>query len=147
MLRTRWLVPGFSALLLGILMVSCGGLGSYAAALDGTNWTLESISGAQPLASTTITLTFDGGTVGGSGGCNSYGGKFTATDTELAFSNLSSTEMACETAIMAQEASFFAALGSEVTYQRSDTSLGLTNRVNSQVLVFVPTVTDSASLP
>lgn len=147
MLRTRWLVPGFSALLLGILMVSCGGLGSYAAALDGTNWTLESINGAQPLASTTVTLTFDSGTVGGSGGCNSYGGGFTATVDTLLFSNLSSTEMACETAIMAQEAAFFVALGSEVTYQRSDASLGLTSQANGQVLVFVPTVTDSAALP
>lgn len=140
MLRARWLVSGFLILLCGAL-ASCAGLGSTAS-FAGTSWTLESLNGAAPLENTQLTLEFGNGTVGGSSGCNSYSGTFSATDTELAFSPLASTEMACETAIMDQEAAFFVALGSEVVYVRSDTRLGLTNKNNAQVLVFVQTPTE-----
>ena len=133
MLHVRWLVLGF--LLLCGALVSC--TGGFAAALDRTSWRLESLNGQPPLEGTQITLEFDGETLSGSSGCNSYSGGFTATATELLFTPLGGTEMACAEPIMAQEAAFFVALGSEVTYLRSDTQLTLTNQENGQVLVFV----------
>jgi heat shock protein HslJ len=57
-----------------------------------------------------ITMTITGSTIGGSAGCNSYGGEITMGADGLHVDNLLQTEMACEEPAMAAEAAYMAAL-------------------------------------
>lgn len=89
---------------------------SGAYALRRTRWQLSGFtSGGEsktPLEGASITLEFDTATdVGGSGGCNSFGGTYEVEDDEINFGELASTLMACEDeALMDQEAWFFETL-------------------------------------
>jgi putative lipoprotein len=89
---------------------------SGAYALRRTRWQLSSYtSGGEaqtPLEGAPITLEFSTQTdLGGSGGCNDFGGTYTVEDDTINFSDLNSTMMACEDeALMDQEAWFFETL-------------------------------------
>ena len=81
------------------------------------------------------TLTFgDDGTVGGSGGCNSLGGKYEVKGSQITFSDITSTLMACEDPRMAQEAFVTQVLSGTAEFEIENNTLTLTN--NDKVLVF-----------
>ena len=74
------------------------------------------------------TLTFDGeGNVTGNGGCNSLGGKYKIDGTKIAFSDITSTLMACDDARMAQESVVTQVLSGTAEYEIKDNTLTLTN--------------------
>lgn len=85
------------------------------AALIGTNWALDTITEGEvastPAAPATLVFAADG-SVSGSTGCNSLFGSYAAA---TGFSPLGTTKMACEPAIMAQEALVLEILGPEAT--------------------------------
>jgi heat shock protein HslJ len=56
------------------------------------------------------TATFEGGIVGGSGGCNRYSGEYALTGDAITIGPLASTMMACPDPAMAVEAAFHAAM-------------------------------------
>lgn len=91
--------------------------------LVGTQWELVSLDGndqvGQKMAGHVITIQFEGTEVGGSSGCNSYGGTYTATaGGSISFSALVSTLMACEAeGVMEVEQSFFEALNAADRYE------------------------------
>lgn len=110
------------------LLVACGGApaGSAentAAELEGTEWRLVEYGPADaPVASRPeppITLTFEeDGRIGGSGGCNSYGGTYQLDGQSLTMGQIQSTLMACaDAAVTQQESAYLAALGSATTLQ------------------------------
>jgi len=73
-----------------------------------------------PETGTTVTATFTAdGKVAGSGGCNDYTGSYTITGQQVAIGPLASTRMACEPAIMTQEAQFFTAMDKVTTLDPS----------------------------
>jgi heat shock protein HslJ len=73
------------------------------------------------------TLTFDAaGGVGGSAGCNSFGGMYTVDGDELQISELAQTLIACEPPLDAIEQAYVAALGEVSGYQVSGDTLVLT---------------------
>lgn len=122
---------------LGLLAAACGA-GGQGEQLTGSHWTLTSLNGA-PLAegSAPITLEFSSATeVGGQGGCNGYGGNYSASaNGSISFSQIVSTLMACEPQIiMENEAAFFQALGAVTHYFVSGNSLTLDN--GTQILIF-----------
>lgn len=66
------------------------------AKLKNKKWKLYFINGKEP-APNKVSLVFNDSTFGGMGVCNSYGGKIKySSNAGLHFSQLSSTEMACE---------------------------------------------------
>lgn len=80
-------------------------------------------------------LTFNqDGTVGGSGGCNSFGGTYEVDGNQITFNEMTSTLMACDDARMAQEGAVLQVLSGTVEYQIQGNVLTLTN--NDKVLVF-----------
>jgi len=87
------------------------------ALLAGSEWQLVELQGEAVAGE--ITLTFgEDGAVSGSGGCNTYGGSYSADDGMLTLSQLFSTEMAClEENLMAQEIAYFDALQSAANYE------------------------------
>lgn len=99
-----------------IVLAACGSnepLGPPAG-LDGS-WQLTSGThqGAaiEPIATHPVTIAFDGAEVTGTAACNSYGGTFDITESEISFSEMIRTEMACfPTEVMDLEDSFLSAL-------------------------------------
>lgn len=85
-----------------------------AAGLVGPVWLLAELGGKAPASGTSVTATFGAdGTVSGSGGCNRYTGRYTASGTTLRVEeSIASTMMACDAAVMTQEAAFLGALKS-----------------------------------
>ena len=80
-------------------------------------------------------LTFGtGGSVGGSGGCNSLGGVYEVNGNQITFSEITSTLMACEDPRMAQEGFVTQVLTGTAEFEIENNTLTLTN--NDQVLVF-----------
>ncbi|WP_137152880.1 META domain-containing protein [Devosia sp. FKR38] len=91
-----------------------------------TAWTVTSIGGEPILPQTNVTLSIaDDFRAGGSGGCNSYFSEAEFAAPPLTFSPIASTRMACDPAIMAQEARFFAALEATAGYDLSGDALQL----------------------
>lgn len=83
-------------------------------ALEGTLWQLDGlISGetaSSTLAGTTTTAIFKDGTLSGSAGCNQYSARYTLAVNSLVVSEIITTKMACDAAIMRQEQEFLGAL-------------------------------------
>jgi heat shock protein HslJ len=100
--------------------------------LAGTQWRLTTFVDGEVASSTvadsTVTLSVDdlAGTISGNGGCNSFGGQATFGDGTVTIGDLISTEMACDPAIMDQEATVFEVLGAATTWEIDGTTLRIT---------------------
>ncbi len=98
---------------------------------------LTALLGKSPLQGTEVTSEFTAsGNVSGTAGCNRYGGKFTSSGRSLRLSSLVSTQMACATAIMAQEAAFLKALSSTRAYAVEGATLTLRSAGGRALLTF-----------
>jgi len=112
-------------LALTFLLTACGG---RSASLTGVTWKLVSYGppaaqvAAVPGVPTSLIFA-DDGTVGGTMGCNQFGGDYETSGDRLTFGPLASTLMACEHALMSQEGALFAILSGTVTYQVDGTRL------------------------
>jgi heat shock protein HslJ len=115
--------------------------------LENTQWSLVSFGapGAdQPLVEgSAITLMLAGGKVGGSGGCNSYGGTYQVDGNNITFGEIIHTERACADQTMTeQEQRYFQALQSAREYQVNGDQLEIT--YDNGVMTFEPA---QASVP
>jgi heat shock protein HslJ len=82
-----------------------------AASLVGTEWLLADLSGAGIVETVRSTLAFtEPGRVGGSGGCNRFGGEVRFDGTSVQFVRLVSTRRACTPPVMDQERRYLSAL-------------------------------------
>ncbi len=106
--------------------------GSATASLVGPAWMLVSYTGEsgfhQALESVTVTLTFTKeGWFSGNAGCNYYGGKYKAGDTELTIEDMTLTLMLCQDeAVMEQEDNYVKALSSGESYTLDGNKLTIT---------------------
>ena len=127
----------FFILLILALLAACVFPGSSSAGLEGA-WTLTSINGQPPIAGSTISATFENGEVGGRSGCNSYGGKYSASGKKLSTSALMMTEMACmdPQGVMEQEAAYLQALSQAASFTATDGRLEIRNASGETILVF-----------
>lgn len=124
---------------------------TFVPGLTDTAWQLESwVSGGEtsaPVSDSLITLEFsEDGRVAGTGGCNRYGGTYSAgTDGALTVSAVSSTRRACMgEGLMEQEQAYFAALESATAYVISSGRLTVTFGDGGQ-MVFIPAATVTAA--
>jgi heat shock protein HslJ len=145
----RWPVRLTTAAVLGLLIAACSTSGASPSAsgagaslapveLSGTSWLLVDLDGAKPAnSSARLTLEFRAdGAVGGSAGCNTYGGRYTVDGTGIAFGQLLSTKMACEQLLMTIETTYLTALPGATAYGvDGDGNLVLTG---SATLTFAP---------
>jgi heat shock protein HslJ len=109
-------------------------------ALSGTEWVLTSLNGDTPIEGTQITLSFGEGSLEGSGGCNTYGGSYTASEDSLHLSDLYWTEMDClePEGVLDQEMAYLNALNAVASYRVDAGRLQLYDEAGTQVLVFGP---------
>lgn len=96
--------------------------------LNGTKWVLVSNSGNAPLADHEITMEFqEEGRLGGTGGCNSYGGDYALQGVSFVPGMMVSTMMACDEPIMSHESAYLSALQSMQYFQQDSGQLLLVN--------------------
>lgn len=94
--------------------------------LVGTAWLLTMLGEMPSAEDVEATLIFGESdpSLGGTGGCNTYGGSVTVDgDGGLSISDVFSTMMACEDPKMSQERAFFDALGATTGYSVEDDTL------------------------
>lgn len=126
-------------IILAFTIAACGKTGGSAADLRSNSWLLTSLNGTPVVSGSTVTLTFDKKSLGGSGGCNSYGGDYTLRGTKLSMENIYSTEMYCEASgVMDQEAQYFELLSKAESFSISGDVLTLSTS-SGDTLVFEKT--------
>lgn len=115
-----------------------GSPSAAAPALVGTSWVLDALKGAPPVKDSTVTASVDSnGSVSGSGGCNRYRAKFTVTEGNLRLDAPPvSTMMACDDAVMAQEAAFLTALEGVRSFEVKGQRLTLHDESGTTILGF-----------
>lgn len=115
------------SLILGTFLTSCAQLipatqpTEATSGLAGTEWVLESLSGAPLLGGTNITLEFGDEGYSGFSGCNFYGGEYSSDGTTLRFLSGPTTLIGCDGPILQQEERYSRAFGydAEVGYRIS----------------------------
>lgn len=93
----------------------------------------ESLSTALEDVEAGITFNEDG-TVTGTSGCNEFGGSYTVDGNEIAFEEIISTLMLCDTLIMGQEEAMYQVLSETVAFQVEGKTLTIMK--NGVLLVF-----------
>ena len=100
--------------------------------LAGTTWRLTTLidgdAASSIFAGTEPTLVVDdlAGRISGSTGCNQFGGPATFREQTVEIGDLVSTQMACDPAVMDQEAFVFEVLGGAATWEIEGTTLRIT---------------------
>jgi heat shock protein HslJ len=132
-------------LVLTALMAACAGVAQNSPAaqdspLTGSEWVLESLNGKTPIEGKAITLRFGDAAIEGSGGCNTYGGSYTASEENLSLSDLYWTEIGCPepAGILEQEQAYFEALNGAARYRMEGDRLELYDEGGAQSLVYGP---------
>jgi heat shock protein HslJ len=130
---------------LGVSLLACSRLTDGARQtknaidLDGTEWVLSSLNGQPLIAGSRVALEFERGSFGGYGGCNWYGGAYTATAGELRIGEVGGTARTCgaPAGVVQQEEAYYSALRQVATYDVVDKRLELRNR-GSVIMTLVP---------
>jgi heat shock protein HslJ len=106
--------------------------------LAGSTWLLTSLDGTTPLAGTTLTLKFSEGGVSGSGGCNSFSGKYEVLGDALSIGRLLRSMKAClNLGVGQQESTYLKAISGESTFRLEGAELRILSEEGSE-LVFTP---------
>lgn len=93
------------------------------AAFVGTSWTLTALTGGPDLGTTLVTLTIGATSLGGSSGCNNYGGDYAVSGSDLVIQPLASTLMLCAEPIGSIETTYLAAFNAAREWTVSNTAL------------------------
>lgn len=111
--------------------------------LTGTIWTLTAIGGpgetvSSVIAGTEVTATFGNGSVGGSAGCNTYGGNYTVDGSRLTVGSIVRTKMNCNrpAGVMEQEDRYLDLLGRTAAYRIEGGQLTLVDAGGNATLFF-----------
>lgn len=132
----------FVAAACGTSGASSGGSGS-AAALEGKLWTATQIDGVAevlPADQAASTATFKGGTVSGSGGVNTYTGKYAASDDgAIEIQQPASTLMSGPPKANEQERAFFTALTAAARFEVTAGTLKLFGDGDKLLITFAET--------
>lgn len=132
-MKTRFLFLGTLFIALTLLS-ACGKSDS----LNGTHWQLAELNGAPVLTDAIVTLNFESGNLGGSDGCNTYGGSFTAKGSSFTVgTDIFSTMMYCSDTINVQATAFYSALNQAAEYRIDGGSLSLLDSSGNVLALFV----------
>jgi heat shock protein HslJ len=118
---------------------AASGAASGVAQFEGITFVATEVTGAHTIVpGSTITLTFERGALSARAGCNSMFGQSSITGGVLKAPQLASTMMACDDALMAQDAWLAAFLASSPTWTYQDGTLTLTNGTDTIALTKAP---------
>jgi heat shock protein HslJ len=113
--------------------------------LEGITWMAQSYNNGRGgvvslIAGTEITARFEGGSLSGSAGCNSYSASYSLDGSAIAIGPAATTRMACSAppGIMEQESAYLAALATAHRYRIDGNRLSLETADGARVASFVP---------
>lgn len=136
-MKTKNAVLTAISVLFLVFLAACGG-SARNDTLNGTAWTLTSIDNTPPLGKTALTVEFTDGQIGGSSGCNSYGGSYKIKGEKFTTDSIAMTLMACaDSGVMEQEQAFLGYLQNAQTFKLSGEQLQIF-RSDGKALTFVP---------
>ena len=105
--------------------------------VEGVAWTLTELNGEAPPEGVEATLNFDGSTVSGNSGCNTYSGEATFDEDVVDISDqLTSTLIACDPAAGEFEAAFLAMLADASIFAADGDTLTLSNDSDTVLATF-----------
>lgn len=135
--------------LVAFAFAACGGddgLGSNGggtqdpAALEGQSWILTqmlSAGGQTQILDVAVSAEFDGTTISGNAGCNSYHASYEASGNEISFGPVAGTKMACPEAETSTEARYLQLLEGVATFETSGRSMSMSDADGTPVLQFM----------
>jgi heat shock protein HslJ len=90
-----------------------------------------------PISGTTLTMRFDGSTISGNAGCNTFNATYSVSGSSISIGAIPTGRSMCDTptGIMEQESDFLSALQSSATFQFDASQLTL-RRADGTVTVF-----------
>jgi len=137
----RLLIILAAATLIASVVAACGSSGGKGGTLEGINWDVAAYadaSGTMVDAPVTVPMDalFEGGTVAGKSGCNTYTGSYTASGSSLKVGPLASTRMACDQVAMDAEAAYLAAMDKAATYTAEGSKLTIYDSNAKEVVRF-----------
>jgi heat shock protein HslJ len=106
--------------------------------LKGTSWQLMTLGGSALIPGSEINAFFEEGQVGGSAGCNSYGGSYQVSGDKLTIGEIVQTEMACldPPGVMEQEQEYLQLLGQARSFSIRGHELRITTSTG-ETLTFI----------
>ena len=120
-------------LILGLLLSAC----KPDTSLKNTNWCLVSLDGQPAMADVEVTLNLEDGQLGGSDGCNAYGGSYTSKGSEFAVgTDIVSTMMYCNDEINNQSVTYYTALNQAASFKLKGQTLSLLDTNGSVLMEF-----------
>jgi heat shock protein HslJ len=147
MRRSRWIATIIPLLLFGALLTACGSddggsSGSTAqdpAALEGDAWVLTQLldaSGKTQIVDIGVNAQFDGSTISGFAGCNSYNADYTATGDQISFGPIAGTKKICPPDEQGVEDRYLQLLAGATTYAVQGRSMSMNDAQGTPVLQF-----------
>ena len=110
------------------------------AALEGESWILTQMltaGGQTQILDVGVSASFDGTTISGNAGCNSYHASYEASGNVISFGPIASTTMACPEAEMSTEARYLQLLADVATFETSGRSMSMSDADGTPVLQFM----------
>jgi len=112
--------------------------------LAGSQWQVQDIDGQPVEADSDVTIRFaEEGRVSGNSSCNVYQGGWSADGSQLEFSQMAATRMACPENLMHQENRFLRVLGDVQNYRFEPSGRLVLETVNGTRITAIPSVIDS----
>lgn len=139
---TNRTLVGLAAVALALLGAGCGGDDDDAGRTGGdavseSSWVLVELGGEPVADGVEVTLQYDGETIAGSAGCNTYNGGATFDDGTVTVSPaMATTLMACEGPAAEVETAFLQTLPTATAFVVIDDELRMSDGSGQQVLVF-----------
>ena len=122
-----------SILILGILLTAC----ASETKLNNTSWHLTALAGQPVLAGSEVTLNLEDGQLGGSDGCNSYGGSYKSKGSKFTLgTDIVSTMMYCNDEINNQSVAYYAALSQAASLKLDGQTLALLDASGTVLMEF-----------
>ena len=123
----------FSILLAVSLLAAC----ASAPNLKSTRWQLTQLNGQPALEGVTVTLNLEEESLGGSDGCNTYGGSYTSKGSAFKTGgDFFSTMMYCSDTINSQATAYYTALDQATSFTLQDNTLSLMDAGGTVLAVF-----------
>jgi heat shock protein HslJ len=119
---------------------SNGGGTQDPAALEAKSWILTQMltaGGQTQILDVGVSAEFDGTTISGNAGCNSYHASYEASGNEISFGPIAGTAMACPEAEMSTEARYLQLLEGVATFETSGRSMSMSDADRTPVLQFM----------